>query len=227
MKSTGISIIKVREPENIAAKLAAELLDNDGYLKILPAAYYDKFPLDHLKLFCHYYARYGLPTVELAEFLKFFIGDRSALEIGAGCGDLGRALNIPMTDNFCQDWPEVKAYYALAGQPVIRYGKDIERLDALDAVKKYKPDVVIGQWVTHWIDPKFPPPPGGGSIYGVKEDLLLKECKSYIVIGNSDVHGHKPIRAINHMEVQNRHSTIRSRANDQSKNILYIWNETE
>ncbi len=226
MKSMGISIVKAdANLEKIVTNMMLKLLNDNGYLKILPASFYDEQPAYDLRMFCHFLARYGLPTKELVEFLKRYIGDRSAIEIGAGCGDLGRALDIPMTDNFCQDWPDVRAMYIASQQPVIQYGKDVERLDALDAAKKYKPDIIIGQWVTNWIDPNLPPPPGGGSMYGIKEDLLLEECKSYVVIGNSNVHGHKPILQKLHSEVQNRDGVIRSRANDQSKNVVYIWGE--
>lgn len=223
MKSMGIRVMKIDNPERMAAKMVSHLLDDNGYLKILPASFYAGLDPVELRVFCHIHARYGLPTVELVEWLKHYIGDRSAIEIGAGCGDLGRTLGIPMTDNFCQEWPDVKAIYMAAQQPLIRYGENVERLDALDAAKKYKPDIIIGQWVTNWIDPNAPPPPGGGSVYGVKEDLLLKECKSYVVIGNSNVHGHKPILQMPHMEVQNRDRVIWSRANDQSMNVVYIW----
>jgi hypothetical protein len=224
MKSMGISIIKITgDHRKIVMDIACKLLDDNGNLKILPAAFYESLSFQHLRLFCHYFARYGLPTIETVEFLKRYIGDHSAIEIGAGCGDLGRALGIPMTDNFCQDWPDVKAHYIACQQPIIRYGKDVERLDALDAAKKYKPDIIIGQWVTNWIDPKLPPPSGGGSMYGIKEDLLLKECKSYVVIGNRNVHGHKPILALPHTEIQDRDCAIKSRANDQSENVIYIW----
>lgn len=223
MKSMGIKVMKIDNPEGMAAKMASHLLDDNGYLKILPASFYEELDPVELRIFCHVFARYGLPTTELVEFLKQYIGDHSAIEIGAGCGDLGRALGIPMTDNFCQEWPDVKAIYIAAQQPIIRYGKDVEQIDALDAAKKYKPDIIIGQWVTNWIDPNLPPPPGGGSMYGIKEDLLLEECKSYVVIGNSNVHGHKPILAKPHAEVQDKDRWIKSRANDQSKNVIYIW----
>jgi len=224
MKSMGIKVIQIDNPLAMAEKIALRLLDNNGNLKILPAAFYVQLDPIELRVFCHIFARYGLPTIELVEFLKQYIGDKSAIEIGAGCGDLGKALGIPMTDNFCQDWPEIKALYETAQQPVIQYGQDVIRMEALDAVKHYKPDIVIGQWVTSWVDPNLPPPPGGGSMYGIKEDLLLKECKSYIVIGNRNVHGHKPIlKTHSHTEIQNRGGAIRSRANDQNENVVYIW----
>lgn len=212
------------KPLKIAEGIASVLLDDNGYLKIHPAAFYDRLDRIGLRLFCHFYGRYGLPTTELIDFLKRFIGDKNAIEIGAGCGDLGRALGIPMTDSYCQELPDVKLMYMAMQQPIIKYGKDVEKLEALKAAKKYKPDIIIGQWVTHWIDPDLPMPPGGGSMYGVKEDLLLKECKTYIVIGNRNVHGHKPILTTHHhIEIQNRDGHIRSRANDQSGNVIYIW----
>ena len=221
MKSMGIKVMKIDNPEGMAAKMCAHLLDDNGYLKIFPAAFYDELDPVELRVFCHVFARYGLPTTELIEWLKRYIGDRSAIEIGAGCGDLGRALGIPMTDNFCQDWPDVKAMYLLSKQPTIQYGEAVERIDALDAAKKYKPDVIIGQWVTNWIDPNLPAPPGGGSMYGIKEDLLLKECESYAVIGNRVVHGNKPILTKSHQEFQ--FPFIKSRANDPTQNVIYAW----
>lgn len=225
MKSMGIKVMQIDQPVKMAEKMAMLLLDENGYLKILPAAFYEELDPVELRVFCHVFARYGLPTIELVEFLKQRIGDQSAIEIGAGCGDLGRALGIPMTDNFCQDWPDVKAIYTAAHQPIIQYGQDVIRMDALDAVRKYKPDIVIGQWVTNWIDPNLPPPPGGGSMYGIKEDELLEECKTYIVIGNRNVHGHKPILQKRHFEIQDGDRYIKSRANDQSQNVIYIWGD--
>jgi len=207
--------------ENIAHKLACKLLDSNDHLKILPASAYDAIPQHELRLFCHFYARYGLPTKEMVEWLKKHIGKKSAIEIGAGHGDLGRALGIPMTDNYCQTWPDVKEFYEAAEQPVIAYGEDVERLDALEAAQKYKPDIIIGQWVTHWIDPALSVPVGGGSMYGVKEDLLLKECKTYIVLGNKNIHGHKPILKQKHAEL--KLPFIRSRASSPKENVVYVW----
>ena len=208
-------------PQKIADTVARKLLDQDGYLKSLPAAKYDEIPFSDLRLFCHFYARYGLPTLELINWLKDYIGERSVIEIGSGCGDLGRLLNVRMTDNFCQNWPDVALMYDLGQQPRIKYGENIENLDALDAVKKYKPQIVIGQWVTNWIDPNLPPPEGGGSMYGIKEDLLLQECQTYIMIGSRMIHGHKPILQLPHHELHL--PFLRSRSKSKESNVVYIW----
>jgi len=204
-----------------ADAIAKELLDESGYLKILPSAEYDKYCFDDLRLFCHFYGRYGLPTKELVDWLREYIGTQNTIEIGSGCGDLGRALGIPMIDNCCQEWPDVKAFYNMTGQPCIKYSPEIMRMDALDAAKTIKPDIIIGQWVTHWIDPDLPAPPGGGSMYGIKEDLLLKECKTYIMIGSSKIHGYKPILKLPHKELH--FPFLRSRSSDPEANVIYIW----
>jgi hypothetical protein len=164
-------------------------------------------------------ARYLLPTVELVDHLKSVIVGRKAIEIGSGSGDLARFLGIPATDNYCQDWPEVKEFYEITGQPRVRYGDNVERLDALEAVEKYKPDIVIGAWVTQWIDPKLPPPPEGGSIYGIKEDELLEKVPVYIMIGAEGIHGRKRILKRPH-KMFNAKRIARSRRQD---NRIWIF----
>jgi hypothetical protein len=128
-----------------------------------------------------------------------------------------------MTDNYNQEMPDVKKYYAITGQPTIRYGKDVEKLDALEAQAKYKPQVIIGSWVTQWIDPNLPPPPGGGNMYGIKEPELLERLPpggSYIHIGAHGIHDFKKILALPHETYEL--PFLRSRRPD---NVVYVWNK--
>ena len=196
-----------------------EMMGAPGKLKLLSCAEYDRFRAEDVRLYTHFAARYCLPTIELVAYLKTLIGDKRAIEIGSGHGDLARFLGIPATDNFCQDWPDVKAYYDAINQPRIKYGENVERLDALEAIEKYKPDIVIGAWVTQWIDPNMPPPPEGGSVYGVKEEELLKMAPVYVVIGAQAIHGGKKILRYPH-ECINAESLVRSRRHD---NRIWIW----
>lgn len=207
--------------ENIQGfmEIATQLLDERWGLKLCPASFYDSFNQERLRLFCHFAGRYGLPTYELIAWLRDFIGDKKAIEIGAGCGDLGRYLGIKMTDNYCQEWPIVKEQYRIMRQPTLVYGKDVERLDALEAIEKYNPDIVIGCWVTQWIDPNLPPPPGGGSIYGIKEEEILKSGKTYVVIGAEGIHGQKKLLKHSHKVIDAPFA--RSRRKD---NKIWIWN---
>ena len=192
--------ISVLDPAT--APMPENLLGVGGVLKLLPAATYDACHPDGLRLWCHKNARYGLPTRELIEWLKAEIGERKAIEIGAGHGDLAYHLGVCATDSWNQAEPQVRAYYAATGQPVIEYPKWVEKRDAHAAIRKYKPEVVVASWVTQWADPRGDAPPGGGSIYGIKEEQILDKGITYILIGNHSVHGQKRIMARPHEELE-------------------------
>jgi hypothetical protein len=198
-----------------------DLMGDKGVIKLLPAAAYDAFDPDGLRLWCMRNARYGLPTVELIAWLKNYIGDRSVIEIGSGAGDLAHHLGIKGTDSKIQSDPKAAMFYILTQQPTIRYPNWIERREALAAVRKYKPQVVVASWVTNWIDPHNTPP-GGGCMFGVHEDQLLATGVTYVFIGNLLVHQHKPILKVPHQELAL--PFIRSRAYDPSQDRVLIWN---
>ncbi len=199
-----------------------DLLDAGGQLKLLPAAAYDAIPRDSLRLWRHLHARYGLPTVELVAWLLERIAGRKTVEIGSGAGDLAFYLGIPATDNRMQEWPEIHFYYRMIGQPVIRYPAFVQTLDALDAVKEYRPEVVVASWVTEWIDPNLPVPDTGGNAWGIKENEILATGCDYILIGNVAVHGRKKILAQPHREF--RLPFLRSRAIHPHLDRVWVWN---
>ena len=62
---------------------------------------------DHLKIWCVKNAIYQILTTELVDWLKKYIGEKKAIEIGAGKSGIGRALGIPATDSAMQTMPEV------------------------------------------------------------------------------------------------------------------------
>lgn len=199
------------------------LLDDEGRLKVHPSATYENIPHMDLRYWAHLRAFYGLPTTELVEWLQETIGGQSAIEVGSGNGVLGRALDIPRTDSIIQRKPEVMFQYMVQGQPIISYGSDVERLEAMEAVNKYNPQVVLGMWVTHWIDPNKPFPEGGGSMYGLHEDRILDHpsVEKYIVIGHKDIHNHKPILGRPHEIIEA--PWLWSRARDPEGDRIYVW----
>jgi len=201
------------------------LLREDGILHLHPAAFYDKIDRNSLKVWCHHNGRYGLPTVELIAYLRQGIGRRRAIEIGAGHGDLAYHLGIPATDNWCQTFPEVKMYYELTGQPVIKYPDRVEKLDAKAAITKYQPEVVIGSWVTQWCDPNDPSQIGKGNMYGIDEEGIVAAGISYIVIGNIAVHGDKRILKLPHEELS--FPFLKSRASKPGLNRIWIWSRPD
>jgi hypothetical protein len=171
--------------------ITQEMTGEAGLLRVMPASYYAQVHPAERALACLRNGWYGLPTIELCDWLNDFIAGRSAIEIGAGNGALARYLGIRATDNYMQEWPHVKAMYESAKQPPARYGADVEEIDALHAVKKYRPQVVIGSWITHRWNPAEPW--RGGNMYGPDIPEILKLCEHYVHIGNEGPHAKDPM----------------------------------
>lgn len=211
-----ISIIN----ENEINDISSELIMENGKLRLFSAEHYKKFKWNDFRVFCHNYARYGIPTIELVDYVKNLIDRRSAIEIGSGCGDFGYHLGIKMTDSWQQQFPEIKKIYDMSGQPTIKYPDDVEKIEALDAVNKYNPKVVIASWITPYspFETNF-----GSNPFGVKEDKILKLVETLIIVGNLDTHGDKPILAYEHKTI---HAPwIVSRAKNPQNNCIFIWDK--
>lgn len=199
--------------------ISPDVIDADGRLRILPAAYWWTTTPDERALLAHRHGLYGLPTIELVERLRALIDGRSAIEIGAGSGVLAEALGIPATDNRMQEREPYRSVYAQIGQAIVKYGPNIEPLDAAQAVRQYRPAVVIGSWVTHKYDPARHW--AGGNEIGVDEDDILAHCQLYIVIGNSHVHRDKKIWGrSHHIEYP---TYVYSRATNGTPDFIATW----
>lgn len=176
------------------------LLDEQGLVRVLPASKLRELDTMDVRIWCHKRAVYGLPSEELVSFLRDRIAGRTAIEIGAGHGALGRALKIPVTDNRMQERPDIRLHYLLTGQPTIAYPRDVVGIDALEAVKKYRPQVVIASWVTQLYDPRDHA--RGGNAWGVDEGALLKSgIEQYYFVGATSTHAVKPILQLPHEEL--------------------------
>lgn len=171
--------------------ISSDALDSDGRLKVLPAEFWAGTTPNERALFGVTHGLYSFPTVELVEHLRTVIGDRTAIEIGAGHGVLAEALGIVATDNFQQRMPKYRAVYEAIRQPIVPYGPNVEDLDARQAVRRHRPQVVIGCWVTQKYDKRrhF----AGGNEIGVDEEQLLGRVETYVSVGNQKVHRGKVI----------------------------------
>lgn len=199
--------------------ISSELLMDNGKLKLLPYKDYEKFTWEDFRYFCHEKARYGIPTRESVSFINEIINGRSAIEIGSGYGDLGYHLGIPMTDSRLEFEPAIRAKYEAMGQPIIFYPDDVEKIDALEAVKKYKPQVVVASWVT----PYSPYPTEYNSIpFGVKESEIFDLIETYILVGNFDTHYGRPLLLNTHREI--KEPFIITRAQNQEHNRIWVIN---
>lgn len=199
-------------------KLIPVLFDaTSGSMRCLPAADFAGVTPMQLRLLCHATGIYGIPTVELVDLIKREIGDRSAIEIGAGHGGFGQALGIPATDYMlCRVHPEVAAYYAATRQPPPHIGPNVEQRDAVGAVTKYAPQVVFGSWITQ----KFDEESQDGNVYGVDEEWLLSRVETYMVYGSMRTHGGKRICRRPHRVVQAPWMLGRAQEGNAA---LFIW----
>lgn len=200
-------------------ELQPDLLDSAGRLKVMPASYYAGTTRQERAIFGVETASYILPTTELVEWVKARIAGRTALEIGSGNGVLAEALGIRATDNHMQTMPQVAAFYAAAQQPTIKYGPNVERIAALAAIKRYKPQVVVSAWVTQLFDPNKPEV--GGNMFGVHEQTIIDGCDEYIFIGNEKVHSGKSIWLQMHDIIYPE--WLYSRAINGSREFIATW----
>lgn len=210
--------LRVIDP-SFVRDISNSLLDESGRLMPVPSAVLEQTTDLERAIFGARHACYVLPTLELVEHIQGLIGGRSAIEIGSGNGVLARALGILATDSHMQARPEIAAHYRALGQKTISYGEGVLRLDALEAVRTLKPQVVVGAWVTHRYDPKRHWAEGNAD--GIDEEALLELCEEYIFIGNDSVHAKKSIWRHPHRKTYL--PFIFSRAKDGSKDFIAVW----
>jgi hypothetical protein len=165
------------------------ILFKNGEFQLVSIKDISHFSETHFVHFGHKYAMFTIPTLELIDSLKELIGDDHAVEIGSGCGVIGKALGIKCTDNYCQNFPEVREYYRIHHQNIISYGKHVQKRDAEWVARKWRPDVIFGSWITHKYSKKLK----SGNTYGPDEELILDNCRRYILLGNGKTHDEKPI----------------------------------
>lgn len=197
------------------------LLDN-GLLQVVPASVLAAIPQVHLSIWGNKKGVYCIPTVELIDWLRQKVAGRSAIEICSGNGAIGRALGIPRTDSYNQTTPQMLAYYALYNQTPIFPPEDVQRFEANEAVDHFKPEVVIGSYVTQ----KYIPSDEGrvgSSLYGVDELVLVPKVKAYITIGNDSSHGDKRICQRIHKVF--RFPWLYTRTMEPENNGIYVWGD--
>lgn len=187
-------------------------------MRILPASVWESFSWSEVRLLLHETGTYVVPTEELIEFLDGLIGEESAIEICAGNGFVGRELGIPVTDSYQQqDDPATSLLYSLAGQPTIKYPKDVVKLEANKAVDKFRPHTVIACYATH----KWRYDTMSGNDKGVDFQKLLRKVKRLVLVGNTEVHKDNPLMDIPHEEIILPGYITRS-AHPET-NRIFIW----
>jgi len=203
--------------ENRDTSYIDEVLVPDGEFVVPSWETLKAIPLQDLVVWANLHGYYCIPTQELITWLRLQIKGKKAIEICAGHGVIGRELGIITTDSYMQTTPEMQAYYASLGQTTISPPPFVEKLEALDAVDKYHPDIVIGAFVTQkWVEGDQQ-----GSVYGVDEEKLLRKVPEYIMIGNANSHGAK--RILRHPHQQYQAGWLYTRSTAPQKNRIYHW----
>lgn len=202
--------------------LESEALDGTKRQRVMPAVVYSAFDQSDagkvISAFCVRNGIYGLVTEELVQFIREQINGRSAIEIGSGDGVLANALGIRATDNRMQDWPEIREHYEHHGQPLTRYGDNVETIDGMVAVAKYAPQVIVASWLTHrWIETESEI---GGNTFAPDELQLLANCEALIFVGNSSVHRKHRLLKKPHLHFE--YPWIYSRT-WKGKNFVGVW----
>ena len=195
--------------------IRASVLDYNGWIKVLPASEWWRFSWDEVRRFMHEYPIYVLPTKELIDKLRELTSGFKTIEIGAGSGNIGRNLGVRMTDSYLQDRKDIKFYYEVHGQPVIKYPKEVWMAEALNAVWSLKPDCVFGCYVTHYSEE------GPGSSWGVRFDKILPKVKRLILVGNDHIHNANPIMGLPHQVI--RLPGLITRNEDREADAIYVW----
>lgn len=199
--------------------ISGEVLGPDGRFRILPAEYWATTTREERALFGAHHGIYSFPTTELVEHLQELIGDRTAIEIGAGNGVLAETLGIPATDNFQQKMARYRDVYSSGDQQAVPYGPNVVEMDARQAVRRHRPQVVLSCWVTHRYNKArhF----AGGNEKGVDEAALIAQVDTYVVVGNERVHRNKPIWELPHEIIYP--NWLYSRAMNRTRNFIATW----
>lgn len=198
-------------------------LPGSHHLVTPTAADLESLPWVKLVQWCHATARYGLVTQELVEWLQGVIGGRRAIEVASGQGDLGFALGIPMSDLAIQQRFYMQSHYG--NEVRTNPPPDVERIHAMQALAKYKPQVVIASWLTQKYEKGDRNKKGEVVINslpgGVDECKLISQVETYIHIGNIVVHPDKRAFKIPHQEY--KFPWLWSRANAPELNRIWVW----
>ena len=199
-----------------------QLISDGSNIKSIPYKNIKDLSRSELNLIFQSQALYTFPTTELIDWLsdqidEYTEGYEPAIEICAGTGWIGRELEIPCTDNKMQELPEVLAAYQAQNVVPIHYPDWVEKLTAVEAIKKYHPEYVIASFATHKYGEGTKK---SGNAYGVDTRWVIQNCHKYILIGNDAIHKDDPLMKRKHEEYQ--FPWLITRGNSMLSKI-YVW----
>ena len=192
------------------SELSSIMLDEEtGSVVVVDYALIKDFSVDVIKMFCVNHGIYVIITSELCDWFIDTIGTDNlarTIEIGSGNGTLAMDLGIRGTDSKMQSKKEIISHYKNIGHSVINYPKSVLTMDAITAVKRLRPSIVIGCYITRLYN--INEHDLGGSVYGVDELKVVKNVGKYYLVGRDGLHGstsalmnHPNVRVIRHENI--------------------------
>lgn len=204
------------------ARIAANAIADNGDLKVLPAKFYKQFSQVDIGAFCAHKGYYSLPTEEMLNFLRNELSNKEkAIEIASGNGVYSRELGIVGTDSYVQKLnAKVRLHYSKMQQAIVPYGSNVKPLEAMEAVKKFKPHTVIVAWGTHKFNRKKPLEEGYD--YGIDFEKIMAypSVQKIILIGDLEIHKFNPVHKNATRIIQEDWIVSRS-MRDQNAIIIY------
>lgn len=204
------------------SKMNEILLDEHGYLKVVDANILKGISHIERQAWARENGVYHFITTEMIAWLREIIGERSAIEICAGKGAIGRSLSIISTDSYVTEQPEILYRYESEGEVSTNPPGDVLKFDSLKAVRFFKPKVVVGAFVSQLYKQGENYNLIHSSPFGTDEEEILKLVDTYIVFGNKETHKGKRIFKKKHKEYS--FPWLINRAVDQDKNRVWVWN---
>ena len=204
-------------------------INQQGLIQAVPAIVLKEIPHEHLMNWANTREVWQIVTCEQIQWLKEQIGDKKAMEICAGNGVVSSELGIIGVDSRIQEKPYFKKIMEEKfgkdnGLQTTHPPKDIKRYEAIEAIRVFRPDIVIGCFVT----PKGPRVEASKGImcnaYGPDMKELFARIEKYIHFGNQNTHFPNPIYELPHTELS--FPWLYTRSFDQSLNRVWIWEST-
>lgn len=197
-----------------------DILMDNNFVKPLSYKEILKIDRDNFVYWCLQRGVYQYPTIELLEWLKnyFNVPISEVLEIGAGNGAFSRYLGTKATDSKIQETPELKHKYLLNNITTTNPPDDVEKINAIAAIKKYKPKIVFGTYISS----RFKKGDVEGFQDGVDHEKLwnFEFIRKYIMVGNIRLHKNHTFLKYKHEEYYEPWLISRS---EQTLNRIFVW----
>lgn len=202
---------------------ALEIKNSWDLLKPVSMSFYKKFHPMAWLLACNMSGVYQIITEELVDFVKHLTNGKKTIEVCAGYGTLGRSLGIPITDRKLHLDPRAKLEFEIRTNEINQlpdYPDDVIEMTANKAHREYKPDWVVGSWITQ----KLLPGNKHGMMYGAEEEKFI-ESSNYLHIGSGHlaVHQNKRIMKVPHILVEA--DWIIDKTSYKSTSQMRIWSK--